>query len=954
MQLNILAPLQALSKTKNQFALFFVAFFVAKLLHLASHFTSLPIVLYILYTPTFLLPDLLLLVGSKVLVYRQNRGQSSTSRKFFGAILALFTTACSASQISFFIETGGEIQWMAASRVLGGTGGMGLLLSGLPATIVAFMTLYAISLVISPIFYDVIDDVLEYVTLSFKRSFLYITRPRKTGEEHELLISIQDNSSQSSFIHEPLDEEPNMAKPGSSILMALITTAATVGACILVLVLQTVRPNTPPFSHMSGSLPITLIEAVFFQPINSEFCLAHPVEDVEFPFERFTTFFDIPQSLDWMPQSPKCSRERPRLGGHDEHHEPRPHEGPESLATRSPPPPPPPPFLPRPPASPPRLGEDAKAEHVAHEGSPPRHGRGWFGSNDCEPLKLSNLNANVLEDFVAQAKVKKPKIRHVLLLTLESTRKDMFPFKKDSHAYKTVLSSYAGTNASAQLDAKLRSFTDTAAFLTGEASGFEARPSETNKPSWRSSFKEGMGAINVHGAVSQAAYTLKSLLTSHCGVEPLAVDFAEETRGTLYQYCLSHIFQKMSTIATKGEPTTGKQHAATDREEGKKKDFRSFPWVDTLVQSVTDEYDLQDVLNKQMGFAHVIAEKTISDPNSKHFPPKKPFVNYFGYEETETFEYLRDLFMDAQKSDERLFVSHLTSTPHHPFATPKDWPGKETYMGQQQHWRLHDPFDDYMNTIQYQDDWISQIFQMLHDVGALEETLVVLTGDHGLAFNSLDGSQSAFNNGHVANFHIPILFVHPELPRMQLNASITPTSILPTILDLLVETDSLPSRAAQVARELLPNYQGHSLIRELDYRVKTADGAWAKAFFQPIHFSAINPGGSLLAISDASTSFRLVLPLCSVIPLRFTDIAMDPNEREPTTAWTMDELTAQIKAKHGVRASEWGLLAGELGRWWVWNQRAVWGYWGEARETNRAGTERESRGRVKKHHWWET
>jgi membrane protein YqaA with SNARE-associated domain len=88
MQLNYLAPLQALSKTKHQFALFFVAFFSAKLMHLGSHVGSLPIVLYLLYTPTFLLPDVLILIGSKVLVYRLNGGQSSTTRKFFGGVLA--------------------------------------------------------------------------------------------------------------------------------------------------------------------------------------------------------------------------------------------------------------------------------------------------------------------------------------------------------------------------------------------------------------------------------------------------------------------------------------------------------------------------------------------------------------------------------------------------------------------------------------------------------------------------------------------------------------------------------------------------------------------------------------------------------------------------------------------------------------------------------------------------
>jgi arylsulfatase A-like enzyme len=404
-----------------------------------------------------------------------------------------------------------------------------------------------------------------------------------------------------------------------------------------------------------------------------------------------------------------------------------------------------------------------------------------------------------------------------------------------------------------------------------------------------------------------------------------------------------------STVRKEG---SHRKESRADKDE--EKDHRLFPWASTMVQSVTDQYDSQDVLDRQMGFENVIAESTISDPTADHYPPKMGFINYFGYAETETFDYLRDLFVNAEKTEERLFVSHLTSTPHHPFKTPKNWEGQTTYANQQ-HWRRADPLDDYMNTIQFQDQWISQIFQMLHDVGVLDETLVVMTGDHGLAFNSLDNSQSAVNNGHVSNFRIPILFVHPDLPRIQLNASVTPTSILPTVLDLLLETDSLAEPAAKVARDILPSYQGHSLIRDLDFRVKTADDASAKAFFQPFHFSAINPGGSLLAISDASTSFRLVLPLCSTIPLRFTDLSSDPYEWEPTTAWTMGELRAQIKVKYGARASQWAQLAGDLGRWWVWDQRERWGYWGEARETSRGGAEvGGDRGRIRKHHWWET
>lgn len=88
MQANFLAPFQVILRPKSQFALFFVSYFTAKLLHLGSHAGSLPILLYLLYFPTFLLPDFLLLVGSKILVFRHNGGQASTIRRSLAASLA--------------------------------------------------------------------------------------------------------------------------------------------------------------------------------------------------------------------------------------------------------------------------------------------------------------------------------------------------------------------------------------------------------------------------------------------------------------------------------------------------------------------------------------------------------------------------------------------------------------------------------------------------------------------------------------------------------------------------------------------------------------------------------------------------------------------------------------------------------------------------------------------------
>lgn len=840
---------------------------------------------------------------------------------------------------------------MAASRVLGGSGGLGLLLSGLPAVIVAFVVLYSLALVISPFFYDAVENVLEKINESIRQTFALIARRPKVTEEHELLISDQDEQPLSPGIQER-SIKPAKKQPSSK-ATAVLTSLATLGACILVTVLQCVRPVSPPYAHMSGSLPITIIEAAWFQPINSEFCLPHPVEVVVFPFDKFTKFFNRSNAVDWFPQSDECSKangpgpppwlEHPESGpgSHDGSHPPPPPHG---QHPHGPPPSGPPPGH--------RPHPEPRDDHEQDPFQPlpfrHGHGRGPIGESTCAPLALSNFNASFMENLVDVIKEKKPTIKNVLLLTMESTRKDMFPLKKGSHAYKTVLATYPSGNGAAELDAKLRDFGKTATFLTDETSGFESHPEEIRSTHWKSAFKDGMGGININGAITQAAYTLKSLLSSHCGVEPLAVDFAEETKGNIYQPCLPQIFEKMSSVMQKTELD---QRDNTSAEKG----HDSWPWDSAMVQSVTDQFDTQDVLMAQMGFKNVISESTISDPKSKHYPPKQPWVNYFGYPEPESLEYIRDLIVDAKQNQKRLFLSHLTSTPHHPFATPKDWEGKQTYMNPQR-WRPEDPLDGYLNTIKYQDDWISQIFQMLHDVGVLNETLVVMTGDHGLAFKAIDKSQSAVNNGHYSNFAIPMLFVHPDLPRIQVNASTTPLSIIPTVLDLLLSTSQLAPPAAEVASSILPKYQGDSLIRNLDFSIRSKnESTFAPAFFQPFHFSAINPGGSLIAISDASTSFRLIFPLCSTIALRFTDISTDPTESHPIEAWTIAELSAIIKVRHGHRAKEWAELAAELGRWWVWRQREKWGYWGNARETSRGGAEVGGAvGRIKKEHWWET
>ncbi|EKG14526.1 Vinculin, partial [Macrophomina phaseolina MS6] len=452
---------------------------------------------------------------------------------------------------------------------------------------------------------------------------------------------------------------------------------------------------------MSGSLPITLFEGLFFNPINGQFCLPYPHQRVEFPFEQYAKVAGHAPPADWKPLTEECRRR---------HHHGLPH-GPPPPGMPPPPGPPPPPRHgpPPPPPPPPGYFDDddiyprgPPAEDWAFDGPPPppppppkHHGHHGHYDPTCDPLKLSNIEQNLLGPLARAFEKDEPSIKHVLLITLESTRKDMFPFRKDSRVYNSILSSYNDAEAAVELDRKLRNLTTTAAFLTGESTRFDEDAGYNGTGAlgpWASKFKEGRGGVNVQGAVTGSAFTLKSLLTSLCGVEALPVDFTEEVKGRIYQPCLPHI----TDLLNKAEEDDA---ASSDLVETLgKEDFLSWPWDSAMVQSVTDQFDSQYTLDDQIGFRTQILESTLSNPASKHYPPKQPKSNYFGYPETEALPYLRDLFVEAKQQKRRLFVSHLTSTPHHPFATPASWGERQSYLSRKRY-QPEDEFDHYLNTI---------------------------------------------------------------------------------------------------------------------------------------------------------------------------------------------------------------------------------------------------------------
>ncbi|GAM85488.1 hypothetical protein ANO11243_034950 [Dothideomycetidae sp. 11243] len=342
---------------------------------------------------------------------------------------------------------------------------------------------------------------------------------------------------------------------------------------------------------------------------------------------------------------------------------------------------------------------------------------------ESDPLKISNLDIDILRPLQHSLGSASHKIKHIVLFSLESTRADVFPLSTESHLYKSILATHANLPAgnTSDLDQLLSNISPVAELLTGTAasSGFsDVRPDTAASPkpgTWRARLAAQPSGINIRGAVTGSTMTMKSLLGSHCGVHPLAVAYTAEAELSSYQACLAHILDLFNR---------NKSHASESEAP------HDAQWTSAYVQTSTDKFDRQAQFNAMIGFApeNTFTKSNLTDPQSRYFPATEPVCNYFSYPESQAMPYLRDLFAQTQSQGKRLFLSYLTSQTHHPFTIPKAFGDEEMYLGKD-NWKSHKPLNSYLNSIRYADHWLGEVMDLLDEAGMTNETLIVLVGD---------------------------------------------------------------------------------------------------------------------------------------------------------------------------------------------------------------------------------
>lgn len=165
--------------------------------------------------------------------------------------------------------------------------------------------------------------------------------------------------------------------------------------------------------------------------------------------------------------------------------------------------------------------------------------------------------------------------------------------------------------------------------------------------------------------------------------------------------------------------------------------------------------------------------------------------------------------------------------------------------------------------------------------------------------------------------HVPLYLAHPKLPSIQIDNDVLSVQILPTILDLLIETSSANDESIKVLKDLLPLYQGQSLIRPL---INEHEG---KSEWQ---FSTMNPGGTWLSLRAAGKPYRLIVPLKVGATWRFTNTHADKFEWHPIQELDVRSLSKAVKKAHGEEAEKWLTEAVHVTQWWILDNWRRWGY----------------------------
>ncbi|KAK2807973.1 hypothetical protein FQN49_008758, partial [Arthroderma sp. PD_2] len=339
------------------FSLLVVSGFSSKALHILQHANSLPTLQLILYLPTLIFLDLVVACIGRVLLCAPGSVAQLLGYSI-GSTLAVASLAASAIQFGFYFETGSEIQWSASANFVGDLAAIKLLLSGIRRVSFAGVMIAAVSRLLSP--------------------YLH----RTTGRW--LLVARTFVLRQGSKGLPRFDTSKGAPRSVRSIICVIIVSVS--------FILLAKRRPAVPYNHLSGAVPLTLLEA-FKSPQSIR---TYSDNQQAFPFP------DLISEKNWKKASGKYPGWTPGK----------------------------------------KQSTGAGCEGGAADKCPHGDRTSQIYDPVTDPLKISNLDLDTLAVLRDTFEDNAVEISHIVMVALESTRKDVFPMQPASSFYNAIIQSH--------------------------------------------------------------------------------------------------------------------------------------------------------------------------------------------------------------------------------------------------------------------------------------------------------------------------------------------------------------------------------------------------------------------------------------------------------------------------------------------------------------------------------
>ena len=144
------------------------------------------------------------------------------------------------------------------------------------------------------------------------------------------------------------------------------------------------------------------------------------------------------------------------------------------------------------------------------------------------------------------------------------------------------------------------------------------------------------------------------------------------------------------------------------------------------------------------GFGHTVVQEDLN-------PDQQVKYGYLGLDDRLLVNPMLDWMQKQRRANQPFFASMLTVMTHHPYVSPENIePLKDPAQGKQ----------SYLRAIRYTDEIVKELIESMKQRGLLDNTIVIVTGDHGEGF--AEHGQVAHNGtAYEEGMRVPLIVHAP-------------------------------------------------------------------------------------------------------------------------------------------------------------------------------------------------